>query len=111
MLRVLDVENEDVVLMDRLAEIAAEHLPEFRSVVQSQRRTVHADEPTGNVDDTMALRLMHLFEELNKLGTTIVIATHNEKLVNRLGHVCLRLERGWLEVAGRLGDVSPGTAA
>jgi cell division transport system ATP-binding protein len=70
-----------------------------------------ADEPTGNVDDTMALRLMHLFEELNKLGTTIVIATHNEQLVNRLGHVCLRLERGWLEVAGRLDDVSSSTAA
>ena len=70
-----------------------------------------ADEPTGNVDDHMALRLMHLFEELNKLGTTIVIATHNEHLVNRLGHVCLRLDKGWLEVARRLGDMSPGNAA
>jgi cell division transport system ATP-binding protein len=55
-----------------------------------------ADEPTGNVDDRMALRLMHLFEELNKLGTTIVIATHNETLVKRLGHPCLQLEDGRL---------------
>ncbi len=59
-----------------------------------------ADEPTGNVDDRMAMRLMHLFEELNKLGTTVVIATHNEGLVNRMGHSCLRLEDGWLEVRG-----------
>ncbi len=55
-----------------------------------------ADEPTGNVDDRMAMRLMHLFEELNKLGTTIVVATHNETLVGRLGHPCLRLEAGCL---------------
>ena len=55
-----------------------------------------ADEPTGNVDDRMALRLMHLFDELNKLGTTIVIATHNESLVERLGHPRMRLENGHL---------------
>ncbi len=56
-----------------------------------------ADEPTGNVDDRMAMRLMHLFEELNKLGTTIVIATHNETLAGRLGHPRLRLDAGWLD--------------
>ncbi len=63
-----------------------------------------ADEPTGNVDDQMAMRLMHLFEELNKLGTTIVIATHNETLVKRLGHPVLRLEEGRL-------NIQPGKAA
>ncbi|NQU58078.1 MAG: ATP-binding cassette domain-containing protein, partial [Rhodospirillales bacterium] len=63
-----------------------------------------ADEPTGNVDDQMAMRLMHLFEELNKLGTTIVIATHNETLVKRLGHSILRLDEGRLEL-------QPGKAA
>ena len=45
-----------------------------------------ADEPTGNVDDHIAMRLMYLFEELNKLGTTIVVATHNESLVHRFAH-------------------------
>lgn len=63
-----------------------------------------ADEPTGNVDDQMAMRLMHLFEELNKLGTTIVIATHNESLVKRLGYSSLRLHEGCLEV--RPGEVN-----
>ena len=46
-----------------------------------------ADEPTGNVDDHIAMRLMYLFEELNKLGTTIVVATHNESLVQRFVHL------------------------
>jgi cell division transport system ATP-binding protein len=66
-----------------------------RAVI-AKPRLLLADEPTGNVDDRMALRLMHLFEELNKLGTTIVIATHNETLVNRLGHARLRLDQGRL---------------
>ncbi len=57
-----------------------------------------ADEPTGNVDDRMALRLMHLFEELNRLGTTIVIATHNMALVERLGRPAMRIADGRLNV-------------
>ncbi|RDD61911.1 cell division ATP-binding protein FtsE [Ferruginivarius sediminum] len=50
-----------------------------------------ADEPTGNVDDRLALRLLYLFEELNKMGTTVVIATHNEQLVERFPHPVIRL--------------------
>lgn len=57
-----------------------------------------ADEPTGNVDDKIAMRLLYLFEELNKLGTTIVIATHNEALIDRFNHPQLRLEGGVLTV-------------
>jgi cell division transport system ATP-binding protein len=53
-----------------------------------------ADEPTGNVDDAMAVRLMYLFEELNRLGTTVLIATHNEALVARFGHRQLHIENG-----------------
>jgi cell division transport system ATP-binding protein len=57
-----------------------------------------ADEPTGNVDDRMAVRLLYLFEELNKLGTTIVIATHNESLVARFDHPVVRLVDGGVRV-------------
>jgi len=51
-----------------------------------------ADEPTGNVDDVIGLRLMYLFEELNKMGTTVVVATHNDRLVSRFTHRQLRIE-------------------
>jgi len=72
-----------------------------------------ADEPTGNVDDRMALRIMHLFEELNRLGTTLVIATHNEHLVERLGHSNLCLDAGRLEIrygnGGNGGNGAPET--
>ncbi len=61
-------------------------------------RLLLADEPTGNVDDKIAMRLMHLFEELNKTGTTIVIATHNEALVEEFGHPVLQLDDGELSI-------------
>ncbi len=53
-----------------------------------------ADEPTGNVDDEIALRLLYLFEEMNKLGTTVVIATHNQSLIDQFGHAVLSLDQG-----------------
>jgi len=59
-----------------------------------------ADEPTGNLDDAQAERLMHLFKELNRLGTTVVLATHNEPLVARHPAPLVRLEQGRLVKAG-----------
>jgi cell division transport system ATP-binding protein len=54
-----------------------------------------ADEPTGNVDPEMAGRLLYLFDALNKLGTTIVVATHDVHLLSRVPHSQLmRLDKG-----------------
>ena len=55
-----------------------------------------ADEPTGNVDHEMALRLFRLFVELNRLGTTVLIATHDQDLVARSNRPVLHLEGGRL---------------
>lgn len=56
-----------------------------------------ADEPTGNVDPEMALKLMRLFEALNRLGTTIVVATHDVHLLRRVpDSLIMRLDQGRL---------------
>ena len=56
-----------------------------------------ADEPTGNVDPEMAIKLLRLFEALNRLGTTVVVATHDVHLINRVpeSHI-MRLDKGRL---------------
>jgi cell division transport system ATP-binding protein len=56
-----------------------------------------ADEPTGNVDPEMAGRLLGLFEALNRLGTTVVVATHDIHLISRIENAqMMRLEKGRL---------------
>lgn len=65
-----------------------------------------ADEPTGNVDPDMAERLLHLFESLNRLGTTIVVATHDFHLIARVAHAhMLRLDNGHVQA------IAPTTGA
>ncbi|MBR0553160.1 cell division ATP-binding protein FtsE [Stakelama marina] len=56
-----------------------------------------ADEPTGNVDPDMAERLLHLFGSLNRLGTTVVVATHDFHLLNRIPNAqMMRIDNGRL---------------
>lgn len=56
-----------------------------------------ADEPTGNVDPEMALKLLRLFEALNRLGTTVVVATHDVHLLRKVpDSLIMRLDKGQL---------------
>jgi cell division transport system ATP-binding protein len=56
-----------------------------------------ADEPTGNVDPDMALKLLRLFEALNGLGTTVVVATHDVQLLQKVpDSLIIRLNKGQL---------------
>ena len=57
-----------------------------------------ADEPTGNVDDRIAYRLLRLFEELHRTGTAVVVATHNDALVRRFSHPTLVLADNMLHI-------------
>ncbi|MCK5041606.1 MAG: ATP-binding cassette domain-containing protein [Sphingomonadales bacterium] len=68
-----------------------------------------ADEPTGNVDPEMAQRLMHLFVELNKIGTTTVIATHDISMVKHMNAPELRLKNGELELIPAAGNAANPT--
>lgn len=57
-----------------------------------------ADEPTGNLDDAIGFRLMNLFEQLNRMGTTIMIATHSTTIMEKYGYPRLELDDGRLSV-------------
>jgi len=71
-----------------------------------------ADEPTGNIDLAQGLRILHLFEELNKIGTTVVIATHDRSLITTFGRPELRLSNGELTLhkAPAQDDAAPAPA-
>jgi cell division transport system ATP-binding protein len=66
-----------------------------RAVV-SKPDLILADEPTGSVDKAMGERLLKLFQSLNRLGTTVLIASHDQALAERSGATVLRLEGGRL---------------
>ncbi|HRH38368.1 MAG TPA: ATP-binding cassette domain-containing protein [Flavobacteriales bacterium] len=57
-----------------------------------------ADEPTGNVDPQMARRLLRLFIELNRLGTSVVIATHDHQLMRQTKAPRLELHEGHVRI-------------
>jgi len=53
-----------------------------------------ADEPTGNLDPETAWQIVSLLKEINKNGTTVMVATHNADIVNSLKDRVIRLEKG-----------------
>jgi cell division transport system ATP-binding protein len=53
-----------------------------------------ADEPTGNLDPELSLEIMALFELFNRVGVTVLIASHDLDLIDRLGHPVLTLDHG-----------------
>jgi cell division transport system ATP-binding protein len=57
-----------------------------------------ADEPTGNVDPQMARRLLRLFIELNRLGTSVVIATHDHQLMRQFKAPRIELSEGHVRI-------------
>lgn len=89
-------------------------LPESLSGGQKQRvaiaravvthpRLLLADEPTGNLDESLGQRLIRLFEELNRIGTTVIIATHNHNMVASNPHPVMTLTSGELRLDAAIG--------
>lgn len=69
-----------------------------RAVI-TRPRLLLADEPTGNLDDEIGYRLMNLFDQLNRMGTTIVIASHNMMLMEKFSqHSRLVLDKGQVQL-------------
>lgn len=62
--------------------------------VMGKPKLLLADEPTGNVDEEAARKILHLFEELHRSGTTIVLATHNRSFAKEFHHPEIFLKRG-----------------
>jgi len=66
-----------------------------RAIV-NKPKMILADEPTGNLDPDLSAEVMHMFEQFMQVGVTVLIATHDIELINRLGHRVLTLDKGHL---------------
>ena len=62
--------------------------------------TIIADEPTGNLDPARSLEIMSLLQEINNLGTTILVVTHEKDLVKRFGKRVIVLDEGLITSDG-----------
>lgn len=82
-------------LPERLSGGEKQRVGIARAVV-NRPQVLFADEPTGNVDSQMGRKILHLFTELHKHGTTVLLATHDRELVKSFGFPCLYMQSGRL---------------
>jgi len=93
---------ERVSLKDKALQFPADLSTGQQQRVGIARAVVHrpalllADEPTGNLDPRLAAEIMGVFEDINRLGTTVLIASHDLALIARMRHRMLTLQRGRL---------------
>lgn len=69
-----------------------------------------ADEPTGNLDPETSREIMRLLEQINESGTTVLVATHDQQVVDRMRRRVIELHRGQMvrdEAQGRYGIAQP----
>lgn len=64
-----------------------------RAIVNGPKLLI-CDEPTGNLDENTSMEIMNVLEEINKLGTTIIMVTHDTKIVNRMKKRVILLDTG-----------------
>jgi cell division transport system ATP-binding protein len=95
LLRWVGLDNKLNARPDELSGGEQQRVAIARAVV-GRPKLLLADEPTGNLDDNQAERLMLLITALNRLGTTVVVATHNLGLVGRYPAPRLQIEGGKL---------------
>lgn len=64
-----------------------------RAIVNGPKLLI-CDEPTGNLDETTSMDIMKVLDEINKLGTTIIMVTHDTKIVDRMKKRVILLDSG-----------------
>lgn len=78
---------------DRLSGGEQQRVAIARALI-NKPSVILADEPTGNLDPKNSLEIMHLLEEINEAGTTIIMVTHNKEIVNSMQKRVITLKRG-----------------
>ena len=92
-LRIVGLEDKMYVYPDQLSGGEQQRVALARALVHNPK-IILADEPTGNIDPQLSLEIMELLQEINKLGTTVVVVTHDLSLVDRFQSRVIEIEEG-----------------
>ncbi len=93
-LRSLDLEKKSRTICEELAGGEQQRVAIARAIVVNPRILL-ADEPSGNLDPQLSLRLVEIFKHFNAHGTTVILATHSPELIASMPRAkVLRLEKG-----------------
>ncbi|WP_100401702.1 cell division ATP-binding protein FtsE [Bacillus sp. FJAT-42315] len=102
-LQLVGLKNKARMLPNELSGGEQQRVSIARAFV-NQPKVLIADEPTGNLDPDTAWDIMSIFQEINGRGTTIVMATHNKEIVNKIRHRVIAIDKGRIVRDEQRGD-------
>ena len=92
-LKLVGLEEKAKRLPDELSGGEQQRVAIARALINNPS-TIIADEPTGNLDPARSLEIMLLLEQINALGTTVMIVTHEADMVNRFHRRVVAIDQG-----------------
>ncbi|WP_203363246.1 cell division ATP-binding protein FtsE [Bacillus sp. REN10] len=92
-LQLVGLKNKARMLPNELSGGEQQRVSIARAFVNKPKVLI-ADEPTGNLDLDTSWDIMSIFQEINGRGTTVVMATHNKDIVNKLRHRVIAIDKG-----------------
>ena len=103
-LRFVGLEAKANVFPDELSGGEQQRVAIARAIV-NKPKVIIADEPTGNLDPATTWEIMDILERINIGGTTVVMVTHDETIVNKLRHRTIAIDKGTIVSDKRDGEV------
>ena len=95
-LELVDLSNKSNLFPKELSQGEMQRTSIARAIVGGPKILL-ADEPTGNLDPDTSWQIVEILKEIHKIGTTIIMATHNERIVNEMKLRTIMLSRGKIE--------------
>ena len=92
-LKLVGLEEKSQVYPEQLSGGEQQRVALARALVHNPK-IILADEPTGNIDPKLSMEIIELLKEINKLGTTVVVVTHDISIVNRFKERTIILRNG-----------------